>query len=289
MPTEDLCVRHLDTNTLERLNEKYVTFIEELKRIFNKDKQRYSVPDIITGLCTADKENLTYFSQIQCLHSVQTINDLMFYIGRECKYFDYTILKTFINGSGCMEAKILMENYIKETENELLTDLDLKLEAASGDKTNLKKLEIVCDMKKLNVKELTLIVETLQRCLRLPSASVSVKDVIQCCIILECRIPATVKSYLLQLKIVVKKLKPLSRFKVKSLVIDEEFELKIPLDNDTEVIKFILKCIYVCNVCKYASLYIAVIHTYKPSRARKLFFIVVAEKRSGPVYRYKYM
>ena len=209
--------------------------MEELKRIFNKHKQRYSVPDIITGLCIADKENLTYFSSIKCLCSVQTIEELMFYIGRECKDFDYTILKTFINGSGCVEAKVLMEHYIKEAEDLLLTDLNLKLEQASGDEINMKKLEIVCDKKKLHVKELTLIVETLQRCLNLPSASVSVKDVIQCCVILVCRIPATVKCYLLQLKAIVKELKPLFNLKVKSLLIDEEFELKVPLNCDNEV------------------------------------------------------
>ena len=60
------------------------------------------------------------------------------------------------------------------------------------DTTN--KLEIICDLNKLNVKELTLIVETVQRCLKLPSSSISVKDVKKNCVILVCRIPENVKD-----------------------------------------------------------------------------------------------
>ena len=235
------CVeRQLDRSILETLNTKYVTLIGELKMIFEKEEKRYPVSNIIIGLCTADKGNLTYFANIECLRSAKTLDEVFFYIGRECKYFDFTILKTFIDASGCNEAKELMENYIQEIENSLIVGLDLESEydntLTEWDKNHTKKLEIICDKKELKIKEVTLIIETLERCLKLPKASVSVKDFKQNCIILICRIPKKVKYYLSNLKIIIHKLKPLSALKIKSLIIDNEMELKIPLDCDTKVI-----------------------------------------------------
>ena len=66
--------RRLSTSTLDDLNAKYVMLLGKLKELF-KD---YSIPDIITGLCTADKGNLTFFASIDCLHSAKTIHDVFF-------------------------------------------------------------------------------------------------------------------------------------------------------------------------------------------------------------------
>ena len=133
-----------------------------------------------------------------------------------------------------------MDNYIKEIENSIITDLNLKQydHLQTEDTCTTKKLEIICDLNKLNVKELTLIVETVQRCLKLPNASISVKDVKKNCIILVSRIPKNVKYYLLQLKIIIYELKPLSALKIQLLIIDDETELKIPLDCNTKVAIF---------------------------------------------------
>ena len=228
--------RRLSTSTLDDLNAKYVTLLGKLKEIF----MDYSIPDIVTGLCTADKGNLTFFSSIKCLHSAKTIHDVFFYIAREFKYFDFIVLKTFIDGSKCTEAKQLMDNYIKEIENSVITDLNLKEYDHSQIEDNTKKLEIICDLTKLNVKELALIVETVQRCLKLPSASISVKDVKRNCIILVCRIPENVKYYLLQLKIIIHELNSLSALKIQSLIIDDEIELKIQLDCNTKVRMYVI-------------------------------------------------
>ena len=227
--------RRLSISTLDDLNAKYVTLLEELKKIFKE--KCYPVKDIINGLCTADKGNLTFFAADECFHLRNTldVDDVFYYIGKHCKYFDFTILKTYINGSKCTEAKQLIDNYIKEIESSVITDLNLNEYDHLQTEDTTKKLEIICDLNKLNVKELTLIVETVQRCLKLPSASISVKDVKKNCIILVCRIPNNVKYYLLQLKIIIYKLKPLSALKIQSLIIDDEIELKIPLDCNTKV------------------------------------------------------
>lgn len=235
----DICIkRQLDRSILDHLNTKYVALIANLKKIFKKKKRHYSIPDIITGLCTADKGNLTFFSSIECLHSAKTIDDVFFYIGRECKYFNFTILKTFVDGSGCIGAKELMENYIKEIENTIIIGLDLKVEYGNveteGCEGDTNKLEILCDKNELDVKELNLIVETLQRCLKLPRASILLRDIIKNCIILVCRVPLEVEYYLLQLRITACELKPLSTLKITSLIVDGRMKLSIPMDCDTD-------------------------------------------------------
>ena len=48
--------RCLSISTPDDVNAKYVTLLGKLKEV-SKD---YSIPDIITGLCTADKGNLTF-------------------------------------------------------------------------------------------------------------------------------------------------------------------------------------------------------------------------------------
>ena len=237
---------HLSTTTLHDLNAKFVTLVEELSEIFKRKKKSYPVRKMITGLCTADKGNLTFFATDECFRLAKTIDyDTLFHhIGRECKYFDFIILKTFIDGSKCTEAKKLMDNYIKEIENTVITDLNLEEYDDSQTEDTAKKLEIICDRKKVKLEELTLIVETVQRCLKLPSGSISVKDVKKNCIILVCRIPENVKYYLLQLKIGIHELKPLSALKIQSLIIDDEIELKIPLDCNTKVCMYIMKECY---------------------------------------------
>ena len=231
--------RHLDTSILDDLNAKYVTLIGELKEVFEEEKERYPVRRIITGLCTADKHNLTFFSSERCLRSAKTTDDVFFYIGRECKYFDFTLLKTFIDGSRCTKARDVMENYIKELEESIIINLNLKLEfnnaQIEGYAGSTKKLEISCDKSQLNIKELNLIVDTLHRCLKLPRASIQLIDVVHKCIILVCRILPEVEYYLLQHKFIACELKPLSLFSVTSLKIDGKTKLIIPLDCDTEV------------------------------------------------------
>ena len=221
------------------MNAKYTRLLANLKRIFKQKEKEYSASDIITSLCAADKRNLTYFSNVECLLTAKTIDVVFFYIGRECKYFDFTILKTFIDGSGCVKAQQLMENYIKEIENVVIIGLNLKLEydnVKTGDgEGGMKRLEIICDKNELNVKELNLVVETLQRCFKMPRGSIVVKDIVKKCIILICRIPLEVEYYLLQLRITAHELKPLSALKITTLVVDGKVKLNIPMDCSTEV------------------------------------------------------
>ena len=178
---------------------------------------------------------------------------VFYYIGRECKYFDFTILKTFIDGSRCKKAKKLMENYIKEIETSVVIGLNLKLEydkvQPEGGDSGTKKFEILRNKNELDVKEVNLIVETLQRCLNLPGGSILIRDIVKNCIILICRIPLEVEQYLLQLRITVHELKPLSTLKITTLIVDSKMKLNIPMDCDTEVCTYVCMLLYVgCTI-----------------------------------------
>ena len=263
------CVeRQLERSILDYLNTKYVTLIENLKKVYKKKKRHYSVSYIITGLCTADKGNLTFFASEECLRLAKTLDDVFFHIGRAYKYFDFTILKTFIDASGCTKAKELMENYIKEIEHTVITGLNLEEEYEC--KGSTKKFEIVCDNYELKVGESDLIKETLQRCLKLPSASISLRGVIRNCIIIVCRVPLEVEYYLFQLKITARELKPLSTLKITSLIVDGKMKLNIPMDCDAEVCTYIRTYIITYTLYHafdinllYSTLFAIILHTFR--------------------------
>ena len=96
----------------------------------------------------------------RCLRSANTTDDVFFYIGRECKYFEFTHFKIFIDGSRCTKARDIMKNYIKKLEESIIISLNLKLEYSNAQTEwyagSTKKLNIACDKSQLNIKELNL-------------------------------------------------------------------------------------------------------------------------------------
>ena len=220
------------------LNALYARLLLKLKREIKKKK--HYVKNMQIGLFVADKCKEPYFSIIKSLHSTKSIDDLFVCIAEKCEYFTYTILKPVIYASDCKKAIKLMDNYIKEVQNIVITSLDLKAEyknvqmSKNKYEENTKRFTIICKKDALSIGELNFIVETVEKCLKLPPASVLVEKVIHNCFILVCRISLKVQ---LPLKICASELKKLSKNKIESLIIDDDkMELKIPLDCDTEVI-----------------------------------------------------
>ena len=220
------------------MNIKYIEFLTKLKEVFKKKKKHYPVKNIIFNICAADEDNLTYFSGKDIL-SVTTIDEVFHHIAREFKYFNYTILQTFVDASGCREAKKLMDNYVKDVENILITGFDLKSECDNvqiSTEQIYKTLLVICEKDELSAKKLTSIIETLQQSFNLPRSSVVVRKVIQNCKILECRILPAVEDHLLQCEITAYELRSLSELKIASLVLNDKMELQIPSDCSAKVI-----------------------------------------------------
>ena len=91
------------------------------------------------------------------------------------------------------------------------------------------------DKDELDLKELNVIRESLQRCFRLPRASILVTGIVKNCIIIVCRIPLAVQYHLFQLKLSAHLLKPLPSIHITALVVDGNMKFSIPMDCDTEV------------------------------------------------------
>ena len=229
------------TGTLEpkKLNAAYVMLLHQLKMEIKKNKQYIS--DMKFGLRTADKHKENYFSSIDLLSTEKTIDELFFWIGRDCKYFTYTILKAAIDASGCKKAIKLIDNYIEKVKNIVINSLDLNSEnkkvqiGKNKYEENTKRFTVICKKDTLLIEELNLIVKSLEECLKLSPASVLVKEVIHNnCFTLVCRIPLKVQ---LPPKPCAHELKKLSEKEIESLIIDDDkMELKIPSNCDTEVI-----------------------------------------------------
>ena len=229
--------RYLHRRVYENLSKLYAKLILDLKEVFRKKK--HCVSNIKTALLAADRHNVTYFSSSE-FRSKKTIDKVFYCFENDCKYFSYTILKTFVDASNSKTAKKLMDRYIKEVDKTPITGLDLHREyknvqiGKSKYEKNTRKFTVVCRKEELLFEELNFIVETLEDCLKLPRGSISVEDVIHNYFILVCRISLNAK---LPHKISASKLKKLSEKKVELIVDDDKMELKIPLDCDTEVIQ----------------------------------------------------
>ena len=156
------------------------------------------------------------------------MDDVFLFIGKNCKYYDYQLLKIFIDGTECAEAIALMNNYIKEVDSIVITGLNLQAEYDAGYFNDCtKKLEIFYDKDELKVKDLDVIREALQRCFHLPRASILVTDIVKNCIIIVCRIPPKAQYHLLQLKLTAHQLKPLSALHITALILDRNMKLSI--------------------------------------------------------------
>ena len=112
---------YIDKSIPDHLNTLYVTLILKLKKALKK--KRHYVSDMKTVLYVADRNNETYFSTTEFLQLTKTLDDLFHCITRDCKYFTYTILKVAITASCCKKVKKLMNKYIEDVQNTLITDL----------------------------------------------------------------------------------------------------------------------------------------------------------------------
>ena len=229
-----------DKTIPEGLNKKYNALLVQLEEIFKEEEEHCSIKNTIIRLSADDTHNLTYFSSKECLDSTETVGNMLLYIAKYCKYFSYTILETFVKESRCEKAKKLMEKYTKEIENTEISDLELQSGYGYGQSGEFKykdnTIRIECDRDKLRIGEINLIIHTLESCLKLPSGSVSMVDILRNPITLLCRVRQEIKNYLSELKYIAHELMPLFAFQIRSFMIDEELEMKIPLNCNTEVI-----------------------------------------------------
>ena len=218
---------------------KYSALIIRLTNIYEREKERYPIENLIIGFCGVDTDNSSYFSKEDCINSIPTVQNFFWRVAQECKYFDYRRLKRFVYGSECEDAKKLMEQYISEVDKTIINALNLQTQYEDAKKynygENTAKIFIKYREDKLSGKEIELILDTVERCLKLSGGSLQMQDIIRNCIILVCKIQLKVKDYLLKLELTTYELRLLSDRKIQSLILDDEMQIKIPSNCDNKV------------------------------------------------------
>lgn len=203
-----------------------------MKDIFRR--LEFSVQKMMDIICFNDKENLSQ------LHDPEiSIEDLFDWIYLNFKFYDYSTLQTVVNDSQCGEAIILMNNYVREIEDTLIHELDLK----SGSQMQEYKihgdanmLKVVCEIRKLSAKEYNCIVKTLNSWLNLPPGCFILKEIItRDTVILKYEISSKVKDYMMKINITPYELKFLASLMITSLIINDKLELKVSSDWNTKV------------------------------------------------------
>ena len=198
-----------------------------------------SIERIRGNLIYADANKLSLLSH-PIIETITSIHTMFTLIRKIYRFYDFSVLKILVRVSNCTEAQKLIHEYEEKINDLLIQDLDLKplLETEeymhSG---NSNKLEILCQMKTMTARQYNFITDTLAT-IGLPPGSVLLKVVIQGSLIIVYEISPRLKDYLLNLSIIARMLKPLADLKIRSLIINDEMELKIPNDCDTEVRKF---------------------------------------------------
>lgn len=194
-----------------------------------------SIQRIRENLIYADVNKLSLLSH-PVIKTITSIHNMFTVIRKTYRFYDFSVLKILVRLSNCSKAQKLINDYEEEVNDLLIQDLDLKplLETEeymhSG---NSNKLEISCEMETMSARQYNFITDTLKT-IGLPSGSVLLKDVKQGSLIIVYEISPRLKDYLLNLSITAHMLKPLADLKIRGLIINDEMELKIPNDCDTE-------------------------------------------------------
>lgn len=176
-------------------------------------------------------------------NTVASIEDLFYWIRLSYTFYDYSTLLDVIKLSQCDEAIKLMDEYVNEIKDILIEDLNLQSLTQTEYKHSAgrSKLVILSEKKTMSAKEYNSFIKMFTECLGLPQGSFTLKATISGSTVLVYEISPKVKNHLINFVFDVHKLKPLNFLKISCLIIDEEVELKVPLDGDTEV------TLYVCS------------------------------------------
>lgn len=221
-----------------------------MRRIFKENHG--SALQIVSVFHSYDKAYLSLFANdddiLMALNDgpMDKIVDKFFYkIEEEWRFVDYGMLEAVVSRSGCKAAIQLVENFAKKINSlrMLICDLhsmnnilDEKNSTALIPKGNIRVLKVECKLEKVYVEEWSLLRQALNRCFNFPEGTLQFDHSTTLDgITLICKISSQAKDYLLNFKITKSQLKHLAVAEITCLKIDDEYNLKVPLECNTEV------------------------------------------------------
>jgi len=208
-------------------HDKFIKLLDDLKALF--EEKDYAVHNIVIHLSCADKSGTTVFSNPDASQNILTVDDILFHLSRECRYYSYSLLQNFVEGEEYKNAKPMVEKYTSLVYSQLLEDMNL-ITANEGVKPgecppleSISILEVKIEKNRLLLKEEKDIVKVFYRYLKLPDHSLHFIGAKPGSIILVYKLSAKVKELLFNLT--AKKLGVLVNLNITHLVIDNELEL----------------------------------------------------------------
>ena len=212
------------------LKNKYAKMLKELEKIFNDNK--FDVTVLKHCFRISDKNKLSLFPDAM-MQTDDSVENLFIFIRDEVKYFEYNELKLLVEISGFEKAKELVDAYISEVKSELIQngDFERTREYQHCDST----LKLISNAENITAEEYNLVKDHSNNVFNLPPGSCSFREISKGSIIIVFEISQKVKKYLMKLTFTANNLKPLADLKMKCYVIDNEMELKLPSDCNTEV------------------------------------------------------
>jgi len=220
-------------------------------------EKNFDVEELITNLCTADRNKNTVFSTDRDFNEIQTSRDRQYtqlsrQIGRYCRIYDYTLLEAFVESTDCEEAIKVLTDFTDEMHGSILTELNLLSE--SGQKLNpddsmpgtykfvIKYVGDHCTMP-IQAAIQNIILEHF----RLQKGTIVFKGAGEGCITFMYQISKAAKMYLQQYRLEDKDIAAFAAFNVTCLIIDGTKRM-IPSLWSMKV------CYSLCCVCiKYSS------------------------------------
>ena len=251
---EDYITQVIKAGTFNNIRTKYLALLKNLKAVFKKND--ICPFQIISDLCAIDEDDISVFAsdkldkKIQNMTPNEAMNALFHEVAHVFRYFDCEMLEAVVEGTECKDATDLFKNYYEQIEDIVFVDLAVisKCDITQADNCkaqgNTRIFKIKYTEKTIHVKKWNLIKKTLNNSFRCPKATFHFNNVTPGCLTFICEISLQAKNYLLQLKITENQLKPLAAMKITCLTIDDEWELKVPLDcnNKVTTCEYIITC-----------------------------------------------
>ena len=240
--TENSVEHTISSQILTDMKTRYLNFISDLIMLFQRNQ--IDVVPILSMLHSHDKNNLSMFlnsGMIKFCSSmlVSVAIDVMFSEIKQWMFCDYGVIEQIVKGSGKQEAKQMLQDYTNEI-NEVLMKDKTKYQPVIGEmynpESNVRVLKIKCEEDNISVGQWNAIKQALCRCFGFPEGTLKFDSTISGCLIIICKFLLQAKNHLMQLKITKRQLKPLTSMRITCLTIDDEVELKVPPECDTEVI-----------------------------------------------------
>ena len=205
-----------------------------MEKIF--EKINYPVGEVIRAFCFADNGHLSQISHPVVYGRIQSIKELFSTIAEKFQFYDYSILQAVVKTSRCDEATKEMDGYVNKVEHILINSFNLDL---SKDRHrpgyHILKIPVSCETVEMSIKDLNLLTRIFASIYNLPPVSIFHDSNRKGSVVVAYRISPKVKTHLMNFPIAAHKLKPMAALNVKCLIIDDELELKIPLDCDHKV------------------------------------------------------